>query len=252
MFRHQWLVAVLVALPTLARAQGTAPAAPLCDGSEIRHAERTRDIGNALLFSTAAVDLTALLTIPRNPDGARTAPSHFRLVAATLPIAITGFVVARHASPGESFWERVITRMKVGETRAADVQLCLHRPDASASNTRGERWTYVTARPGALGGTFRTVRLTFRDSILTDVERTAVRQSADGRHDDGTSGARLDRRHGFCAPPIPVVADAFPAATDTTFAARSMARAQADADAASKNAQLQSAYAMCVASDSAQ
>ena len=242
------LAALLVPLPSLTLAQSSS----ICDGSEIRRAERTRNVGTTLMFGAAAADLAALLTIPRTPDGAKVAPSHFTVIAATSPLVFGGFFLSRRASPGESFWDRVVSRMKVGETRAADVQLCLHRPDASSRGTGEERWTYVTARPLTTSGSFRTVRLTFHDSVLADIERTEVNHVAEARGDSGTLGVLPARRHGFCAPPIAVVADPFPTPTDTTAAAAAMARAQADADAASKNAQNQAAYATCMASDTAQ
>jgi len=253
MLKRLGLAVVFVSLPTVARAQGAAPSAAVCDGSEISRAERGYHVGRSLAIGTAAADVVAILTIPRTPDGARKAGSHFGFIAATSPIAIAGLVVAMRATPGEPFWERVISRMKVGETKAADVRLCLHRPDASSSSTTEERWTYVTARPsGVFGDTYRTVRLTFRDSVLANVERTEVKHSADGRYGSGGIGGWPDRHHGYCAPPIPVVADAFPTPIDTSAGAAAMARAQADADAASKNAQAQAAYAACMASDSAQ
>ena len=239
------LAALLVPFPALTLAQS----ASVCDGSEIRRAERTRDLGATLMFGAAAADLAAILTIPHSPDGAKVASNHFVVIAATSPVLLGGFFIARQATPGESFWERVISRMKVGETRSADVRLCLHRPDISMSNTKEERWTYVTARPSGLDGTLRTVRLTFRDSVLADIERTEVNHVAEAKHD---TGAPFFRRRGYCAPPIPIVADPFPTPTDTTAAAAAMARAQADADAASKNAQNQAAYATCMASDTAQ
>ncbi len=243
------LTALLVPVPTLSLAQGTAPSSPVCDGSEIRHAERTRNAGSALMFGAAAADLASLLTIPRTPDGAKVASKHFAVVAATSPLLVGGFYLSRQASPGQSFWERVIARMKVGETRAADVRLCLHRPDASSSSTKSEHWTYVTARPFTTSGTFRTVRFTFRDSVLADIERTEVNQLAEAPHD---TGSPFYRRRGYCAPPIPVVADPFPTPADTSAAAAAAARAQADADAASRNAQNQAAYATCMASDTVQ
>ena len=189
MLKRLGLAVVFVSLPTVARAQGAAPSAAVCDGSEISRAERGYHVGRSLAIGTAAADVVAILTIPRTPDGARKAGSHFGFIAATSPIAIASLVVAMRATPGEPFWERVISRMKVGETKAADVRLCLHRPDASSSSTTEERWTYVTARPsGVFGDTYRTVRLTFRDSVLANVERTEVKHSADGRHGSGGIG----------------------------------------------------------------
>jgi hypothetical protein len=88
--------------------------------------------------------------------------------------------------------------------------------------------------------------------VLANVERTEVNHVADARHGSASIDGRPDRHHGYCTPPVPVVADAFPTPIDTTAAAAAMARGQADADAAMKNAQLQAAYAVCMASDSAQ
>ena len=246
------LTAVLAYFPTIALAQGSAPDASLCDGSTMRRAERATDVGRALVFGTVAADLAAVLTIPRSPGGASKAPSHFGFVAATSPIALAGFLIAHHASPGERFWQGVVQRLTVGRTTTADVQLCLHRPDASTRTTTEERWTYVTTRPSTLGGSLRTLRLTFRDSVLADIERTEVNRSASAAAVHDFPDARPARHHGFCAPPIAVAADPFPTPTDTTAAAAAMARAQADADAASKNAATFAAYAACMASDTAQ
>ena len=172
-------------------------------------------------------------------------------IALLFPSPVAAFFMVKSASPGESFWQRVMTRMKVGETRAADVRLCLRRPDVSSSSASEERWTYVTARPTALGGALRALRLTFRDSVLADVERTEVNRDADPWMPDLSIGPRPDRHHGFCAPPIPAVADPVPAPIDTSAAAAAAARAQADANAAATNAAAAAAYAACMASDSA-
>ena len=141
--------------------------------------------------------------------------------------------------------------MKVGETKSADVRLCLQRPVVKTSNGVEERWTYVMARPvGLVAPSLHSLRLTFRDSVLAEVLTKEVDRSAmTGAGFDSTQ--RLDRHHGFCAPPIPVAADPFPTPTDTSAAAAAMARAQADADAAMKNSAAVAAYAACMVSDSA-
>ena len=251
MLKRLALAALLASLPTFALAQSGAPTAAVCDGSEARRAERARHVGGALFYGTAVADLAAMLTIPRNPGGAEIAPSRFRFVAATAPIALVGYLVQSRAHPGEGFWERVVARTKVGETRTVDVRRCLHRPDIATSHANEERWTYVTARPSPLGGSLRTVEFVFHDSVLADLRRTEVHPHAmAASHHDATP--RLpDRHHGFCSPPIPVIADPFPVPLDTTAAAAAMARAQADADAAAKNAAAAAAYAACMASDTA-
>lgn len=245
------IIAVLASLPTIALAQGTAPNAALCDGSDMRHAAQMRTVGHSLFGATALADLAAVLTIPRTPDGAKQAGSHFRVVAITAPVALTGLFIAGRASPGDGFWENVVAHLKVGETRSGDVRSCLQRPQAKTSNGSEEHWTYVTSRPSVLiAPRYHSLRLTFRDSILTEVLTKEVDLSAtSGTHLD-SAGPRLDRHRGFCAPPIPIVAVAFPTPTDTSAAAAAMARAQADADAAMKNAAAAAAYASCMASDS--
>jgi hypothetical protein len=252
MLKRLVLAAVLATLPAVAVAQSAASSAPICDGSALRRAERARDVGRVLFIGTAAADLASMVTIPRNPGGVSQAPSHFRFVALTAPVALAGLVISQRAHPAESFWQGVIQRLTVGTTTTSDVRLCLHRPDVTSVSTTGQRWTYVIARPSTLGGSLRTLRLTFRDSVLADVERTEVKHVADARSPQDSIIGRLDRHHGFCAPPIPAVADPFPTPMDTTAAAAAMARAQADAEAASKNAAAFAAYASCMASDSAQ
>ncbi|MFL5560999.1 MAG: hypothetical protein ACJ79K_05955 [Gemmatimonadaceae bacterium] len=246
------LLAALPTVPTIALAQGAAPPSAVCDGSQIRHAERMRNVGRTLFTATAVADLAAVLTIPRSPDGATKASSHFAFIGATAPVAFAGAIIAQRAHPGESFWQSVIARLKVGETSTTDVQLCLHRPDVRTSSTTGERWTYVTARPALFDGTLRSLRLTFRDSVLTNVEQTEVNRVADARGSHDSTNGQPARHRGYCMPPIPAVADPFPTPTDTTFAAAAMARAKADADAASKNAAAAATYAACMASDTAQ
>jgi hypothetical protein len=245
------LATVVATLPTVALAQ-SATSAAVCDGSEIRHAEHVRAVGHTLFGATALADLVAVLTIPHNPGGAKVAGSHFRVVAATAPIAIVGLFIAGRASPDDGFWERVISRMKVGETKSADVRLCLQRPQVKTSNGVEERWTYLMARPaGLVAPSLHSLRLTFRDSVLAEVLTKEVDRSAMAEARLDPTGQRLDRHHGFCAPPIPVVADPFPTPMDTSAAAAAMARAQADADAAMKNSAAAAAYAACMASDSA-
>lgn len=237
-------------LPALALAQGS-PSAKICDGSDVRRAERMRTVGQTLFVGTAAFDLAALLTVPHNPGGVTTASSRFRLVAATAPIALAGLVIADRAQPGAGFWERVISRLEVGATRTADVSLCLHRPEIATTRGAEERWTYVVERPTGLRGRLRTVRLTFRDSVLTGVQREDVSRYALARAAHGSTGGLPERHRGICVPAPAVFADPFPTPTDTTPAAAATARARADADAAMKNAENAAAFAACMASDSA-
>lgn len=246
MLKRLALVPLFLTLPSLVLAQSTTSAA-VCDGSEIRHAERVRTVGHSLLGATVAADLVAMLTIPHNPNGAKVAGSHFRVVAVTAPVALAGLFIANRGAPGDGFWDRVVTRMKVGETKSADVRRCLERPVVRTTNGVEERWTYVMARSVGLvvAPDLHSLRLTFRDGVLSEVLTTEVDRSALG---GGLFGS-TQRHRGFCAPPIPAVADPFPTPLDTSAAAAAMARAQADADAATKNSAAAAEYAACMASD---
>lgn len=252
MLKRLALAVVFAFLPTLALAQSAAPSATVCDGSEIRHAVQMATVGHALVGAAVVADVVAVLTIPHTPDGAAKAGDHFRVIALTAPVALAGLFIADRASPGKGFWQRVITRLKVGETTSADVRVCLPHPLVETRNGTEERWTYLMARPAGIGNrSLRSLDLTFRRGVLADVSTTEVKPSAILAARSDSLGAPLDRHHGFCAPPIPVIADPFPTPTDTSVGAAAVARAQADADAAMKNAAAAAAYAMCLASDSA-
>ena len=251
MLQRLAFMTALATLPAAALAQAAAPSAAVCDGSAVSRAERVHDLGRALFTATALADVVAVLTIPHNPGGVSKAQSRLGFTVATLPVAMAGVFIAHRAHPGDTFWRGVMSRLTVGRTSAADVRLCLHRPDISSRNTTEEQWTYVIERPTTLGGSLRTLRLTFRDSVLADVQQTEVNEAPYARTTRDAIGSWPDRHHGFCAPPVPVIADPFPTPSDTTFAAAAIARAQADAEAASKNAAAAAAYAACMASDSA-
>jgi len=192
MLKRLALATVFAALPSLALAQ-SATSTAVCDGSEIRHAEHVRAVGHTLFGATALADLVAVLTIPHNPGGAKVAGSHFRVVAMTAPVALAGLVIAGRAAPDDGFWERVIARMKVGETKSADVRLCLQRPLVKTSNGTEERWTYVMARPtGFVAPSLHSLRLTFRDSVLAEVLTKEVDRSAMTGAGFDSTGPRLD------------------------------------------------------------
>jgi hypothetical protein len=244
-------VALLIFVPTFALAQGPLPNAAVCDGSAIRHAQDMRTVGHTLFGATALVDLVAVLTIPHNPDGATKAGSHFRVIGLTAPVALAGLFIAGRASPSESFWENVVSRLDVGKTTSAEVRSCLQRPQVKTSNGSEERWTYVMYRPSVFeAARVHSLRLTFRDSVLAEVLTKEVEHTAMAGARLDSSGVQFDRHRGYCMPPIPVVADPFPTPADTSAGAAAMARAQADADAAMKNAAAAASYAACMASDS--
>lgn len=246
------LAAVLTVLPTLTLAQGAAPNAAVCDGSDIRRAGQLRTVGYSLFGATVLADLASVLTIPRTPEGAKEAGGHFKVIGMTAPVALAGLFIAGRASPGDRFWKNVVAHLKVGKTKSAEVQSCLQRPQVRTSMGSEESWTYLLSRPSILGPHgYHSLRLTFHDGVLAEVLTKEVERPMFSATRGDTAGLPLDRHRGFCVPPVPTVADPFPTPTDTTDAAKATARAQADADAAMKNAAAAAAYAACLSSDSA-
>jgi hypothetical protein len=67
-------------------------------------------------------------------------------------------------------WERAIANVKIGETRSSDVRACLHEPRATTTSGSEEAWTYAWQHRGQL----YTVKLTFKDSLLTELRRSRV------------------------------------------------------------------------------
>jgi hypothetical protein len=156
--------------------------APICDGSEIRRLERRRNIGGVLVLGTLAADALVLwlsrgdpspAEVPRNIDRDRRAMA---IIIGSLPIALVGLHINQNSHPGETFWQQTLARMKVGETRSADVRACLRAPSATSSTGAEETWTYFTTRPDAwrYGGSLRTVSFTFKDGVLAEVRRSEV------------------------------------------------------------------------------
>jgi hypothetical protein len=77
-----------------------------------------------------------IASLPRPARGCKARGSQ-RFVAPSLHSLRLTFP---RAAPGDRFWDRVVARMKVGETKSADVRLCLQRPVVKTSNGVEERW----------------------------------------------------------------------------------------------------------------
>lgn len=148
-----------------------ASASPICDGSQIRSARHRAVAGVALMGTSLPVALVGMYRTVHSSDHPQ-GPVMIG-VGAGAALAIAGFVVAASAHPNESFWQDAIERMTPGETSSDDVRSCLHRPIAFASTDSSEEWTYLTSR-GAFSGRIKTVRLTFKDSVLVGIRRAEV------------------------------------------------------------------------------
>jgi hypothetical protein len=158
------------------RPQTTAQAPPnalasVCDGSEIRRLERRRYLGDALMLGGLVGGFAGLSATHRNPAGAITA------VAAGATLSFAGLFVKSSAYPSESFWQRTLARMHVGETTRAQVETCLHAPSGVSASGTEEEWTYFARAPLGPefhGGSVNTVKFTFKDGVLSDIRRTEI------------------------------------------------------------------------------
>jgi hypothetical protein len=152
--------------------------AAICDGSEMRRAQRLRWTGAALaggsLVVSALATSAAFHNPPRDFEGGKALGRRTMTIAVgSLPFALAGGYLYTRSYPGESFWQRTLARMKIGETRSAQVRACLREPWAtSVTTTFGsgaqEEWTYAWKRWGSL----HSVRFTFKDSVLAEVRRS--------------------------------------------------------------------------------
>jgi len=151
----------------------------ICDGSEIRSARHRAVAGVAIMATSLPVALVGMYRTAHSSDHPQ-GPVAIG-VSAGAALAIAGFVVAASGRPDESFWQDAIDRMTPGETSSDDVRSCLERPIAMATTDSSEEWTYLTSRGGLSGrGRLKTVRLTFRDSVLVGIRRAEIDASVVG------------------------------------------------------------------------
>jgi hypothetical protein len=154
--------------------------APVCDGSTIRSAKHRAYVGLAMMGASLPVSLIGMYKTvhsPSHPEGPVATG-----VAIGAALAIGGYLVASTSVPRESFWEGAVARMKTGETRSADVRACLDRPSARVRSDSLDEWTYITSQ----GRWIKSVKLTFRDSILVGVKRAEVAAALVDHRSDAT------------------------------------------------------------------
>ena len=142
----------------------------VCDGSEIRNFRLRRQWGTGIMIASLPVGLVSGMSVQAKPQSARQVTTGFVAGAAMLAI---GGGLKWLGYPSESFYENAVARMRTGETRSAEVRTCLSAPAATSSGLRDEEWTYLTSRPGP-SGHLKSLKLTFRDSVLVDIHRNEV------------------------------------------------------------------------------
>jgi hypothetical protein len=143
----------------------------VCDGSEMRNLEHRRILGDALMLGGAVGGFGGLSAVHRSPTAAIT------VVAASASVGLVGLFVRSSAYPSESFWQRTLARMHIGQTTRAQVETCLHAPSGVSTAGTEEEWTYFTKAPLGPeyhGGGINTVKFTFKDGVLTEVRRTEL------------------------------------------------------------------------------
>lgn len=162
--------AAVVRPATTVRAASDALAS-VCDGSEIRRLQQRRYLGDALMLGGLVGGFAGLSATHDNPRGAITA------VAASATVSLVGLFVRSSAYPSESFWQRTLARVHIGETTRAQVETCLHAPSGISTTGTEEEWTYFAKPPlgpAFHGGSVNTVKFTFKGGVLTEVRRTDI------------------------------------------------------------------------------
>ncbi|HKG96067.1 MAG TPA: hypothetical protein VKA84_29410 [Gemmatimonadaceae bacterium] len=167
-----------VAQPQASAASGQLAA--VCDGSEMRNSEHRRRVGKAVSWGALLGGGVAIVATLQNPPqsyegGVIVGRRQMAIALGSVSVAAFGAVMAATSDPDEAFWQRTLSRAKVGETRSEQVRTCLHEPWGTSSTGLEERWTYAWAR----GGSLHTVSFTFKDSVLSEVRRSRVTLPAD-------------------------------------------------------------------------
>jgi hypothetical protein len=139
--------------------------APICDGSRLRNARRQAILGGIVMAASLPVALYGGYQTNHDPNHPMGPVA--RAMGISVGMVITGFVIAGTSWPHESFYEDMVGRMRTGRTTSSDVHACLLRPDARISSDSLDEWTYVTSR----GTYLKSVKLTFRDSVLVGIKR---------------------------------------------------------------------------------
>jgi outer membrane protein assembly factor BamE (lipoprotein component of BamABCDE complex) len=146
--------------------------APLCDGSEMAAVRSRRTLGKGLIIG----GLGAIVVGPALVTSLSGYSSAVGLMSVGAIAATVGAYLHFNTNPSDTFWQNTMSQIKVGETRTEDVRQCLGSPTASTSSGAEETWTYATAKTGFLGvgGSARTVAITFKDSVVSKLNKTAV------------------------------------------------------------------------------
>lgn len=140
-----------------------------CDGSDVRAAESKRHTGTLLLIGGIGAGALGIPVI-LNAGGTTGTSDLLGLIGAGA--AVTGLYLHNYSASLEA-WDRALATFKVGETRPADVSLCLGKPSSITSDGTTETWSYMALKPGMFsGGRARVVAVTFKGGRLSNVTKT--------------------------------------------------------------------------------
>lgn len=145
-------------------------AATICDGSEMQSVENRRSMGKVLFVGGLGAMLVAPATVGSSYSTATSLLS-IGAIASSL-----GAYMHYYSHPSEEFWQSTVSKLKVGETKSAQVEECLRKPSATSIAGSEATWTYYVASPGllGLGGSSQSLDLTFQNGILASVRRTGA------------------------------------------------------------------------------
>lgn len=168
---------------------GRAPAgAPTCDHAPFQRVEDRKRLGTVLLWGGAAAVAGGSYAVESNGSS-----GGIPIITGGLVTAFVGGYIKNSADDPDAV-DQAVQSLKIGETRASDVVACMGRPRTTTTrNSTDETWTYTMTKAHSKGGPaiyfvpivgslfagsgsteMRSVTLTFRDGLLTDVSKTAA------------------------------------------------------------------------------
>jgi hypothetical protein len=162
-------------------------ATPACDNSGFQATVQRKRLGTVLLWGGGAVAAGSLYAMESNGS-----TSAIPLVTIGLGSAIVGGYIKNSADDPDAM-DKAVQSLKVGETKCADVLSCLGRPQMTTTRNGGDEiMTYSVRKIHSTGGVamyfvpivgplfagtggvdMRSVTLTFKNGVLSDISKTA-------------------------------------------------------------------------------
>lgn len=160
----------------------TSVAATACDRSGFDAIAQRQQVGRVLLYGGAIT--AGVGAIASWHTSTSTAP--ITLMVGGVGAALVGWYVTSSANSTDAM-DKAVGSLRVGETRVEDVRACLGNPTSqTVRNGTEEVWTYAVSKTHVTGGgaalllpvshagtEMRSVTLTFKKGVLSDVSRTA-------------------------------------------------------------------------------